>query len=342
MKERLLQQISEVRRQAEEELLALRDSDGAESFRVKYLGRKGLVTSILKSLGELGATDRPVVGREINILKNLLEEELGGKLDNLKQASRDKALASERVDITLPGRRLPPGRRHPLRTVMAEILGIFTDMGFSVHTGPDIETDWYNFEALNVPQDHPARDMQDTFYVEGDSLLRTHTSPVQIHVMESRRPPIFAVFPGAVYRRDNDITHSPMFHQVEGLMVDSGITMGDLKGVLSTFCRKVLGGKLGVRFRPSYFPFTEPSAEVDISCVICGGAGCRVCKGSGWLEILGCGMVDPAVFTNVRIDPKKVSGFAFGMGVERIAMLKYAIGDIRLFYENDMRFLEQF
>ena len=342
MKERLLQQISEVRRQAEEELLALRDSDGAESFRVKYLGRKGLVTSILKSLGELGATDRPVVGREINILKNLLEEELGGKLDNLKQASRDKALASERVDITLPGRRLPPGRRHPLRTVMAEILGIFTDMGFSVHTGPDIETDWYNFEALNVPQDHPARDMQDTFYVEGDSLLRTHTSPVQIHVMESRRPPIFAVFPGAVYRRDNDITHSPMFHQVEGLMVDSGITMGDLKGVLSTFCRKVFGGKLGVRFRPSYFPFTEPSAEVDISCVICGGSGCRVCKGSGWLEILGCGMVDPAVFTNVRIDPKKVSGFAFGMGVERIAMLKYAIGDIRLFYENDMRFLEQF
>ncbi|HPM41490.1 MAG TPA: phenylalanine--tRNA ligase subunit alpha [bacterium] len=342
MKERLLQQISEVRRQAEEELRVLQDSDGAESFRVKYLGRKGIVTSILKSLGELDATDRPEVGREINILKNLLEEELGGKLENLKQASRDKALASERVDITLPGRRLPPGRRHPLRTVMAEILGIFTDMGFSVHTGPDIETDWYNFEALNVPQDHPARDMQDTFYVEGDSLLRTHTSPVQIHVMESRRPPIFAVFPGAVYRRDNDITHSPMFHQVEGLMVDSGITMGDLKGVLSTFCRKVFGGKLGVRFRPSYFPFTEPSAEVDISCVICGGAGCRVCKGSGWLEILGCGMVDPAVFANVKIDPKKVSGFAFGMGVERIAMLKYAIGDIRLFYENDMRFLEQF
>lgn len=342
MKDSLLQQITGIRNQAEEEIRLLSDAAGAEAFKVKYLGRKGLVTSVLKSMGGLDASERPTVGREVNELKSLLEEELSNRLSSFKQSEQEKKLASQRVDITLPGRRVPPGRRHPLRAVMNEVLSIFTDMGFSIHVGPEIETDYYNFEALNVLPDHPARDMQDTFYVEGEGLLRTHTSPVQIHVMEKQRPPIFAVFPGAVYRRDNDVTHSPMFHQVEGLMVDGGITMGDLKGVLSTFCRKVFGGKLGVRFRPSYFPFTEPSAEVDISCVMCSGAGCRICKGSGWLEILGCGMVDPAVFGHVGIDPKKFSGFAFGMGIERIAMLKHAISDIRLFYENDMRFLEQF
>lgn len=342
MKDSLLQQITGIRNQAEEEIRLLSDAAGAEAFKVKYLGRKGLVTSVLKSMGGLDASERPTVGREVNELKSLLEEELSNRLASFKQSEQEKRLASQRVDITLPGRRVPPGRRHPLRAVMNEVLSIFTDMGFSIHVGPEIETDYYNFEALNVLPDHPARDMQDTFYVEGEGLLRTHTSPVQIHVMEKQRPPIFAVFPGAVYRRDNDVTHSPMFHQVEGLMVDCGITMGDLKGVLSTFCRKVFGGKLGVRFRPSYFPFTEPSAEVDISCVMCSGAGCRICKGSGWLEILGCGMVDPAVFGHVGIDPKKFSGFAFGMGIERIAMLKHAISDIRLFYENDMRFLEQF
>lgn len=342
MKDRLLQQIAELRQQAEGELRVLPDASAAEQFRVKYLGRKGEVTAILKSLGTLSTEDRPAVGREVNALKALLEGELQTRVGSLRRSEQEKSLAAHRIDITLPGRRVPPGRRHPLRRVMAEVLATFTDMGFSIHEGPEIETDWYNFEALNVPQDHPARDMQDTFYVEGESLLRTHTSPVQIHVMEGRQPPVFAVFPGAVYRRDNDITHSPMFHQVEGLMVDHSITMGDLKGVLSTFCRRIFGGKLAVRFRPSYFPFTEPSAELDIRCVMCGGSGCRICKGSGWLEILGCGMVDPAVFAAVKIDPKKYSGFAFGMGIERIAMLKYAIGDIRLFYENDMRFLEQF
>lgn len=342
MKERLLQEVEEVARQAAGELSGLADLQAVESFRVRYLGRKGQVTAILKSLGELAPSERPDVGREINALKGRLEQELTGLAGKLKRQEQERSLAAERLDITLPGRRVPAGHRHPLRRTMDEILAIFTDMGFSIHVGPEVETDYYNFEALNVPPDHPARDMQDTFYVEGESLLRTHTSPVQIHVMERQRPPIFAVFPGAVYRRDNDVTHSPMFHQVEGLAVDRRITMGDLKGVLSTFCRRMFGGKLPVRFRPSYFPFTEPSAEVDIRCVMCGGAGCRVCKGGGWLEILGCGMVDPAVFGFVKIDPKRYSGFAFGMGVERIAMLLYAIDDIRLFYENDMRFLEQF
>ncbi|HPQ80936.1 MAG TPA: phenylalanine--tRNA ligase subunit alpha [bacterium] len=342
MKEGLLQQIAVIGRQAKDEIRALGGVAEAEAFRVKYLGKKGLITSVLKSMGGVDASERPAVGREVNELKSSIEKELEEKKAAFKRVEQESALASQRVDITLPGRRSRPGRRHPLRTAMNEILSIFTDMGFSIHVGPEIETDYYNFEALNVPKDHPARDMHDTFYVEGGGLLRTHTSPVQIHVMEEKSPPIFAVFPGAVYRRDNDVTHSPMFHQVEGLMVDRDITMGDLKGVLSTFCRKVFGGKLSVRFRPSYFPFTEPSAELDIGCVICGGRGCRVCKGSGWLEILGCGMVDPAVFKFVRIDPRKYCGFAFGMGVERIAMLKHAIGDIRLFYENDLRFLEQF
>lgn len=342
MKEELLQQIADVRVKAEGELCTLADLQAAQAFRVKYLGRRGLVTSILKSMGELSSDERPVVGREVNILKNLLEEELTARLERLQKREQEDLLASEQIDVTLPGRRVFPGHSHPLRLIMDEALLIFTDMGFSIHEGPQVETDYYNFEALNVPPDHPARDMQDTFYVEGKGLLRTHTSPVQIRVMENSRPPIYAVFPGAVYRRDNDVTHSPMFHQVEGLVVDNHITMGDLKGVLSAFCHRMFGGKLAVRFRPSYFPFTEPSAEVDIQCVMCSGKGCRICKGSGWLEILGCGMVDPAVFGFVKIDPKKYSGFAFGMGIERIAMLKYAISDIRLFYENDMRFLEQF
>jgi len=342
VKDAILGQIAEIRERALAEIAALSDSVSAESFRVKYLGRNGLITSILRSLGGLDPASRPEVGREVNALRSLVEGELKRRAEQISRREQAEALSRERVDITLPGRRIPPGHRHPVRRTMDEILGIFTDMGFSVCTGPDIETDYYNFEALGVPEDHPARDMQDTFYVEGDRLLRTHTSPVQIHVMESQRPPIYAVFPGAVYRRDNDITHSPMFHQVEGLAVDRRITMGDLKGVLTEFCRAMFGGRRGVRFRPSYFPFTEPSAEVDIRCVMCGGEGCRVCKGSGWLEILGCGMVDPVVFSHVGIDHRRHSGFAFGMGVERIAMLKYAISDIRLFYENDMRFLEQF
>ncbi len=341
MKDRLLEEIATLEQGASSDLSAVRDAVSAEACRVKYLGRKGLLTEILKSLRDVAPEDRPAVGRRINDLK----VEVEGRLTELAQqhgrAHLEGRLA-ERLDITLPGRALPRGHLHPLRRTTRDILRIFTDMGFSVHVGPEIETDYYNFEALGVPADHPARDMQDTFYVEGGCLLRTHTSPVQIHVMENQPPPICAVFPGAVYRRDNDVSHSPMFHQVEGLMVDRGITMGDLKGVLSEFCRRMFGVQHKVRFRPSYFPFTEPSAEVDIGCVICGGSGCRVCKGSGWLEILGCGMVDPVVFRHVKIDAKRYSGFAFGMGVERIAMLRYAINDIRLFYENDLRFLEQF
>lgn len=342
MKEELLREIESIKQQALADLDGVGDAQAAEACRVKYLGRKGLITSVLKSLKEVPAEDRPAVGREINITKADFERRVREVLSQHGRASVEDRLASQRLDITLPGRKVRRGHRHPLRLAMRDVQTIFTDMGFSIYQGPEIETDYYNFEALGVPADHPARDMQDTFYVEGGFLLRTHTSPVQIHVMENRRPPICAIFPGAVYRRDNDVSHSPMFHQVEGLMVDRHITMGDLKGVLSTFCHRIFGKNIGVRFRPSYFPFTEPSAEVDIQCVICGGSGCRVCKQSGWLEILGCGMVDPTVFDYVKIDPKKYSGFAFGMGVERIAMLKYAINDIRLFFENDMRFLEQY
>jgi phenylalanyl-tRNA synthetase alpha chain len=342
VKDRLLQEIAALGKEADVELREASNVAAAEACRVKYLGRKGRITSILKTLSELPPEDRPAVGREINAIKARFERECDALRQELSRSLVTEAVAMQRLDVTLPGRRIGRGRPHPLRLASGEILRIFTDMGFSVHLGPEIETDYYNFEALGVPADHPARDMQDTFYVEGGYLLRTHTSPVQIHVMENQRPPIRAVFPGAVYRRDNDVSHSPMFHQVEGLMVDRDVTMGDLKGVLSAFCHRMFGGKLLVRFRPSYFPFTEPSAEVDIQCVICGGRGCRVCKHSGWLEILGCGMVDPVVFESVGFDARQVSGFAFGMGVERIAMLTYAIGDIRTFYENDVRFVEQF
>lgn len=342
MKENLLERIDSIRGEALDEVAKAANAREVEACRIKYLGRNGSVTAILKMLRDVEPSNRPVVGQKINELKVLLEEKLSGFAVTYQRQELNQKFASSKIDVSLAGRALPLGHRHPLMQVMDEIVGIFTDMGFSVHTGPDVETDYYNFEALNVSADHPARDMQDTFYVEGGNLLRTHTSPVQIHVMENLPPPIFAVFPGAVYRRDNDVTHSPMFHQVEGLVVDEHITMADLKGVLETFSHKIFGGKLAVRFRPSFFPFTEPSAELDISCVICGGKGCRVCKNSGWLEILGCGMVDPAVFAAVKFDFTRFSGFAFGMGVERIAMLKYAIDDIRLFYENDLRFLEQF
>lgn len=342
MKEQLLQEIARLRGQAVADVDGTADAKAAEACRVKYLGRKGLITSVLKSLGQLAPEERPEVGQEVNRLKAELAEQIDQALARHRRREVEHRIEAGRLDITLGGRKVRTGHLHPIRTVMDEVLGIFTGMGFSIFVGPEIETDYYNFEALNVPADHPARDMQDTLYVEGGYLLRTHTSPVQIHVMEKNRPPIMAVFPGAVYRRDSDISHSPMFHQVEGLMVDSHITMGDLKGVLSTFCHRMFGERLAVRFRPSYFPFTEPSAEVDIRCVICGGSGCRVCKFTGWLEILGCGMVDPAVFEAVSIDPQRYSGFAFGLGIERIAMLKYSINDIRLFFENDLRFLEQF
>jgi phenylalanyl-tRNA synthetase alpha chain len=312
-----------------------------EEVRIRFLGRQGELTQVLRSLGSWPASDRPAVGAAANAAKRELEALLEAALAAAVERERGERRARERVDLTLPGRRPPLGSLHPLTRVHDEILAIFAGLGFSVAEGPEIETDYYNFEALNFPRDHPARDMQDTFYVAGDRLLRTHTSPVQIRTMEATRPPVRVIVPGKVYRRDNDITHSPMFSQVEGLAVDRGISMADLKGTLELFARAMFGPRSRIRFRASFFPFTEPSAEVDVLCFMCGGAGCRVCK-SGWLEILGSGMVHPQVLRNVGYDPEEVTGWAFGMGIERIAMLKYGIDDIRLFFENDLRFLRQF
>ena len=311
-----------------------------ELLRVKYLGRKGALTTILRGLGKLDPEERRRIGQEANRAKEALEAALDEALGALKAAARRAATPT--VDVTLPGRRLPRGRLHPLNQTMAEVCDIFLHLGFEAVEGPEVELDWYNFEALNLPPDHPARDMQDTFYFNDQVLLRTHTSPMQIRTMEARQPPVRIIAPGKVYRRDSDITHSPMFHQVEGLLVDKGVTFADLKGVLTAFVHQMFGPEVGVRFRPSYFPFTEPSAEVDIECVMCGGHGCRVCQATGWLEVLGSGMVHPAVFEAVGYDPETYTGFAFGLGIERIAMLKYGVDDIRLFFENDLRFLRQF
>jgi phenylalanyl-tRNA synthetase alpha chain len=317
-----------------------RTLEDLELQRVKHLGRKGDLTKILRGLKDQDPGLRRQLGEEANRVKGVLEKALEQKERTLKEAARRAAAPA--VDVTLPGRRAPLGRLHPLNQVMAEVCDIFLHLGFEAVEGPEVELDWYNFEALNLPPDHPARDMQDTYYVNEKVLLRTHTSPMQIRTMERRRPPVRIIAPGKVYRRDSDITHSPMFHQVEGLLVDKGVTFADLKGVLTAFVHQMFGPEVGVRFRPSYFPFTEPSAEVDIECVICRGLGCRVCKLTGWLEVLGSGMVHPAVFEAVGYDPEEVTGFAFGLGIERIAMLKYGIDDIRLFFENDLRFLQQF
>jgi phenylalanyl-tRNA synthetase alpha chain len=324
-------------------LQAIRDAaapEELERLRVQYLGRKGELTNILRGLGKLDPEVRRSVGKEANRAKEELEGALEEALEALKRAARLGAAPA--VDVTLPGRRPVRGRLHPLNRVMAEVCDIFLHLGFEAVEGPEVELDWYNFEALNLPPDHPARDMQDTFYFNDQVLLRTHTSPMQIRTMEQRQPPVRIIAPGKVYRRDSDITHSPMFHQVEGLLVDHGVTFADLKGVLTAFVHQMFGPEVGVRFRPSYFPFTEPSAEVDIECVMCGGHGCRVCKATGWLEVLGSGMVHPAVFEAVGYDPETYTGFAFGLGIERIAMLKYGIDDIRLFFDNDLRFLRQF
>lgn len=338
MKERLK------RLKEEAEALIDKTSDEQEllSIKARYLGKKGEVTVILKEMGTIAPSDRPAFGQLVNLAKDELENAVAGRLLFLKKKATEESLKGERVDVTLPGRRIPVGRRHPLTQVMDEVIGIFSRMGFSVADGPEIETDYYNFEALNIPKDHPARDMQDTFYISEDVVLRTHTSPIQIRTMERQAPPVRVIAPGSVYRCDSDVTHSPMFHQVEGFMVDRGISFGDLKGTLKTFVEEMFGEGIALRFRPSFFPFTEPSAEVDIRCVMCRGGGCRVCSGTGWLEIMGCGMVDPAVFGFVKYDPEIYTGFAFGMGIERIAMLKYKINDIRLFFENDIRFLKQF
>jgi phenylalanyl-tRNA synthetase alpha chain len=313
-----------------------------EQVRVRFLGRQGALTQLLRSLASLPAAERPRVGAAANEAKQLLEALIEERLEAARTAERRAARAREPVDLTLPGRRPAFGSTHPLTRVAEEIVSIFVGLGFSVVEGPEIETDYYNFEALNIPRDHPARDMQDTFYLSEDTLLRTHTSPVQVRTMQVQRPPVRVIVPGKVYRRDADVTHSPMFHQVEGLAVDRDVCMADLKGTLELFARRMFGPDSAIRFRPSFFPFTEPSAEVDVRCFACGGSGCRLCKASGWLEILGSGMVHPRVLANVGYDPEEYTGWAFGMGIERVAMLKYGVDDIRLFFENDLRFLRQF
>lgn len=318
------------------------DVQALQEARVKFLGKKGELTALLRNMGNLPPEERPLVGKLVNEVRDQLEQAWKQKETDLAASKLQAQLEAETLDITLPGRKPRKGTYHPLTLVLNEIKSVFISMGYQVVEGPEIESDYYNFEALNIPKDHPARDMQDTFYLTEHLLLRSQTSPVQIRTMERQQPPIRIIAPGKVYRSDADVTHSPMFHQVEGLLVDKGITMADLKGTLQLFAEKLFGPDTKTRFRPSYFPFTEPSAEVDVSCIICKGQGCRVCSDTGWLEILGCGMVDPRVLAGVGYDPEEVSGFAFGMGIERIAMLKYGINDIRLFFENDLRFLKQF
>jgi phenylalanyl-tRNA synthetase alpha chain len=334
--------IDGIRKTFTEDLSSAGTLAGLQQLKIKYLGKKGLLTSKLRSLSTIPAEERPAYGRLINDLKVLIDAEIEAKESGLKKAEHDKKFALEALDVTLPGKYISPGRAHPLSQVLKEITDIFVSMGFDVEVGPEVELDYYNFEALNIPRDHPARDMQDTFYITDDVIMRTQTSPVQVRTMEKRKPPLKIISPGKVYRCDADVTHSPMFHQVEGLMVDTDISFSDLKGVLEIFVHRMFSKDTPVRFRPSFFPFTEPSAEIDIGCILCGGAGCRVCKGSGWLEVLGAGMVHPRVFEMVGYDPEVYTGFAFGLGVERITMLKYAVDDIRLFYENDIRFLGQF
>lgn len=331
-----------LQREAEVQLNSAKSKEEILEIRTQYLGRNGYLTALLRKIGSVSPQQRPLLGKLANEIKETLSIKIENTLEKISLQGKYEALLHEKIDVTLPGRGVKHGRIHPITRLSDEICDIFFGLGFSVAKGPEVELDYYNFEALNIPQDHPARDMQDTFYVEDNIVLRTHTSPVQIRIMEKQRPPVRIVSPGKVYRHDSDISHTPMFHQIEGLWVDKGITFSDLKGVLTYFLQKIFGKNTLLRFRPSFFPFTEPSAEVDIQCIICGGAGCRVCGQSGWLEILGAGMVDPEVFRAVDYDLEEITGFAFGLGVERIAMLKYSISDIRLFYENDQRFLEQF
>ena len=336
------EQLERLKQEALQAIIEASGEDALLDIRVRYLGRKGELTALMKGLGGLAPEERPVVGQLVNTIRDELESSLENGLLAARELAKSARLQSERIDVTLPGRRLVRGTKHPITLVIEEVCDIFAGLGFSVAEGPEIEHDWYNFEALNFPPEHPARDMQDTFFVDDNLLLRTHTSPVQIRTMLKHKPPLRIIAPGTVYRCDSDATHSPMFHQIEGLMVDKDVTFGDLKGILTVFTNQLFGQNSGVRLRPSFFPFTEPSAEVDISCVLCGGKGCRICKNSGWLEILGAGMVDPEVYRHVNYDAEDISGFAFGMGIERIAMLKYGINDMRLLFENDVRFLRQF
>lgn len=336
------EQLEQMQKDALAALAGVTTEEQLQALKVRFLGKKGELTAIMKGIGTLSVDERPVIGQVVNSVRDCLEESFANRSIALKESLKTARLQSEKLDVTLPGRRSPQGTKHPVTLVVEEICDIFAGLGFLVAEGPEIELDYYNFEALNFPKDHPARDMQDTFFVQDNLLLRTHTSPVQIRTMLQQQPPVRIIAPGTVYRCDYDATHSPMFHQIEGLMVDKGITFGDLKGILTIFTNQMFGDDIGVRLRPSFFPFTEPSAEVDIACVICRGKGCRVCKNTGWLEILGAGMVDPEVFRHVGYDAEKVNGFAFGMGIERVAMLKYGISDMRLLFENDVRFLSQF
>ncbi|MBC5627455.1 phenylalanine--tRNA ligase subunit alpha [Clostridium sp. NSJ-6] len=339
MQEKLLA----IKEAAFNEISAAENSGALEEIRVKYLGKKGELTTILRSMGALSKEERPVVGKLVNEAKNEVEEKLEEVSKKIKEKEKNAKLASEVIDISLPGKRNVIGKRHPLDLTLESMKEIFISMGFTIEEGPEVELDHYNFEALNIPKDHPARSEQDTFYINDNIVLRTQTSPVQVRTMEKQQPPIKMISPGKVYRSDAvDATHSPIFYQMEGLVIDKGVTFADLKGTLELFAKKMFGDKVVTKFRPHHFPFTEPSAEMDATCFVCGGEGCRVCKGSGWIEILGCGMVHPEVLRNCGVDPEVYSGFAFGFGVDRMVMLKYGIDDIRLLYESDMRFLNQF
>lgn len=337
------QMLENIKAAAENAMRNAHDIDALEQLRIKYLGKKGELTAVLKGMGKLSKEERPVIGALANEIRSKLENAIDTRKSQLEAELEAKKLAAEVIDVTMPGKKTETGKLHPLTQVMNTVKNTFIGMGFEIAEGPEVELDYYNFEALNIPKNHPARDTQDTFYIDDDVVLRTQTSPMQIRVMEQKKPPIRVIAPGRVYRSDSvDATHSPVFHQIEGLVVDKGVTMADLKGTLETFIHALYGSDTKVRFRPHHFPFTEPSAEVDVSCFVCGGEGCSVCKGEGWIEILGCGMVHPKVLANCGIDPEVYSGFAFGLGLERIAMRKYDINDLRLFTENDLRFLKQF
>ena len=337
------EQLQNIKVQAQQALEKVSTMQELENIRIKYLGKKGELTGVLRGMGGLSAEERPIIGQMANQIRSEIEQTLEKTKESIIRKEKQNQLGAEVIDVTMPGKRKKLGKRHPLTSVLDEIKDIFIGMGFEIAEGPEVELDYYNFEALNIPKNHPARDTQDTFYINDNIVLRTQTSPVQIRVMENEKPPIRVISPGRVYRSDAvDATHSPVFHQIEGLVVDKNVTMGDLKGTLEIFAKRMYGEQSKVRFRPHHFPFTEPSAEMDVSCFVCGGTGCRICKGEGWIEILGAGMVHPKVLKTCGIDPEIYSGFAFGMGLERIVMRKYDIDDLRVFFENDVRFLNQF
>ena len=337
------EQLNQILSQALGQVSSVTSQQELEAARVKFLGKKGELTSILRGMGKLSAEERPVIGQLANEVRAQIEQAIEKAQQDMAQRLIAAKLEKEQIDVTMPGQKVLLGKQHPLNTVLHELYDIFTGMGFSIAEGPEVEYDYYNFEALNIPKNHPARDTQDTFYINDNIVLRTQTSPMQVRTMEKQRPPIRVIAPGRVYRSDAvDATHSPVFHQIEGLVVDKGITMGDLKGTLEVFAKRLYGEDTGVRFRPHHFPFTEPSAEMDVTCFKCHGKGCPLCKGEGYIEILGCGMVHPKVLRGCNIDPEVYSGFAFGIGLERIVMQRYKIDDLRLFYENDLRFLTQF